>query len=369
MLKMKRLLYLYAFIVLIVLFVKPTKVFANPTMDAKWVLVTNDAKNLVVKLQIKTNTSSEALSNANFIFTYDPTSVSFPTSPSAGTDYSFSNFSGGNYTTATVTVPTTNTISVNINENSSPGTTIPTATYIDVVTITFTTTDPTGSSTLTWAMNESTPPTMDDVFDDAFSNFDEGTFSGSSVSALPITLQSFAANLKNNKVYLEWTTSSEINNAKFNVERSHNGVDFSGIAEVAGAGNSQVIRNYSSVDEAPLPGVSYYRLKQTDFNGTFTYSNIVAVTNTGTDRLVFNSINPSLFSDHVTLDFNMAADARVSFIITNSQGATMLEQNIDGHSGNNTYNVNGLFGLKPGIYYAHLRSDNFDRYQKMVKVN
>lgn len=366
---MKRLIKFFAFVLLIVLFVKPVKVFANLTMDAQWIVTANSGSILTVKLQIRTNTSSEALSNANFIFTYDPTSVSYPSTPSAGTDYTFSNFSGGNYTTATVTVPSTNKISVNINENSSPGTTIPTSSWIDVVSITFTTTSSTGNTSLTWAMNETSPPTFDDVFDDGFNAFDEGTFSGLTVNPLPVSLLSFNANLKNNKVYLDWATASEQNNAKFDVQRSKDGMDFSQIDEVAGAGNSSVLRNYNAMDEAPLPGLSYYRLKQTDFNGTYTYSPVVVVNNTGEVPIVFNSVNPSLFSDHVMLDFNLLADDRVLFIITNSQGATVAQQMIDGHRGNNTYNVNGLFSLKPGVYYAHLRSDNFDQYQKLMKVN
>ncbi|MEO9257788.1 MAG: T9SS type A sorting domain-containing protein [Crocinitomicaceae bacterium] len=98
------------------------------------------------------------------------------------------------------------------------------------------------------------------------------------VSPLSIKLLNFNAHLVNNEiVQLDWQTASEANNDYFTIERSQSGHDWEAIAKVDGAGNSATILNYSTKDNKPYYGVSYYRLKQTDFDGKFTYSEIKSV--------------------------------------------------------------------------------------------
>lgn len=94
---------------------------------------------------------------------------------------------------------------------------------------------------------------------------------------LPIELISFSATKNNKVVDVKWETATEINNDYYLVEKSKNGADFEPLGQVKGAGNSVSKINYSIVDEKPFDGVSYYRLKQVDFNETFSYSKIVFV--------------------------------------------------------------------------------------------
>jgi hypothetical protein len=94
---------------------------------------------------------------------------------------------------------------------------------------------------------------------------------------LPIKLISFTAKPQNEKVVLNWTTASETNNDYFEVERSVDGIEFMSIARQRGAGNSTEINNYEDIDNHPLNGISYYRLKQTDYDGQFSYSDLVSV--------------------------------------------------------------------------------------------
>jgi biopolymer transport protein ExbB len=96
--------------------------------------------------------------------------------------------------------------------------------------------------------------------------------------ALPIELVSFTAYPENNNtVILDWTTESEINNDFFTIERSEDLKSWEVVDTLAGAGNSQVRKSYSLIDRSPLKGWSYYRLKQTDFDGLFKYSKVVSV--------------------------------------------------------------------------------------------
>lgn len=94
---------------------------------------------------------------------------------------------------------------------------------------------------------------------------------------LPITLIGFTAKPEGPNVRLDWSTASERNNDFFTVERSADGVLFDPILTVPGAGYSDLPLSYTDLDRAPLMGVSYYRLRQTDYDGTSTLSPIVSV--------------------------------------------------------------------------------------------
>ncbi len=97
-------------------------------------------------------------------------------------------------------------------------------------------------------------------------------------SILPVELSIFTASTEDNKtVDLAWITLTEINNDFFTVERSQNGIDWETLLTVTGAGNSQQLISYLDIDLTPFNGISYYRLKQTDFDGNYTYSEIKSV--------------------------------------------------------------------------------------------
>lgn len=98
------------------------------------------------------------------------------------------------------------------------------------------------------------------------------------VSPLPIELLAFNTEPLNNDVNITWKTATEINNYYFTIETSIDGIEWQEITRVDGAGNSYSIINYNYIDQDPFLGTSYYRLKQTDFDGQFSYSNISSVT-------------------------------------------------------------------------------------------
>ena len=110
---------------------------------------------------------------------------------------------------------------------------------------------------------------------------------------LPIELVSFNAEPDKEKVKLTWTTAAEINCDYFLVQRSQDAKAFYEIAITSGAGNSTSINNYTVFDDQPLNGISYYRLKQYDFNGDFSYSKTVAVNRMSDDTNMFAFPNPA----------------------------------------------------------------------------
>ncbi len=98
-------------------------------------------------------------------------------------------------------------------------------------------------------------------------------------TTLPIELIEFEATLKEEEqvVELRWQTASEINNDFFTVEKSANGSEWEVLTTIEGAGNSSGLRRYATVDDEPFYGPNYYRLKQTDFDGGFSYSEVRVV--------------------------------------------------------------------------------------------
>ncbi len=99
-------------------------------------------------------------------------------------------------------------------------------------------------------------------------------------STLPITLVDFRATPESGQVRLDWATASEKDNAYFTVERSADAMAFEPLLQLPGAGNSTAMLHYAAVDDAPLPGLSYYRLRQTDIDGTTVEFPVVVVQNT-----------------------------------------------------------------------------------------
>ncbi len=125
--------------------------------------------------------------------------------------------------------------------------------------------------------------------------------------ALPIDLLSFDAKAEGNSVVrLNWKTASEINNDFFTIERSVDARNWTEVLHKKGAGNSREILSYEAFDEDPLAGRSYYRLKQTDFDGSFDYSDIVTVFLEEDDRpLIYpNPSNQNVFISSIESDLN-----------------------------------------------------------------
>lgn len=135
----------------------------------------------------------------------------------------------------------------------------------------------------------------------SFSPFTFASITSSS-NPLPIELVFFEADIVDKgHVRLKWQTASEVNNDYFTIERSIDAANWQVIKTIEGAGNSNTRLDYSLMDTRPYPGISYYRLKQTDYDGQFEYFRIVAVNSSETDLTkVFIFPNPTI--SHVILE-------------------------------------------------------------------
>jgi hypothetical protein len=118
----------------------------------------------------------------------------------------------------------------------------------------------------------------------SFSDFSIG--SGDPIP-LPVQLIFFKAQLDGNSVVLHWQTASEINNSHFEIERSIDLQNFENIGEVAGNGTTSEVNDYTFKDLRPHSGLSYYRLRQVDFDGSYAYSTLAAVQMGGAAKVGF----------------------------------------------------------------------------------
>jgi hypothetical protein len=177
----------------------------------------------------------------------------------------------------------------------------------------------------------------------AFSPFTLAT-NNSATNPLPVELISFNAEPKANKVILNWTSATEINNDYFELEKSSDGINFQAFAKVKGAGFNNQILNYSYTDTKPFIGTSYYRLKQVDFDGTFTYSENIAV-NFSKDLTSNVSFYPNPSSG--IINFNVPENENILIELYDLTGKKIYVETINNHSNSINLNnfVNGIYLL------------------------
>jgi endonuclease I len=192
-------------------------------------------------------------------------------------------------------------------------------------------------------------------------------------TTLPVDLTSFTAEkLTDTEVLLKWTTASEYNNNYFTIERSVDTLFWDSIAAMDGAGTSTRINNYQFLDTPSIPsGYIYYRLKQTDFDGNFTYSNTVSVDfgTTGLSTVPYPqiTITPNPFHNQFTVSANGLFSNEVTLFIQNIMGETILQYQIPVYNGKINYSIPDADAFPSGMYFVHLKHNQNSQFAKLIK--
>jgi hypothetical protein len=193
--------------------------------------------------------------------------------------------------------------------------------------------------------------------DDTFTVTDESQI-------LPVELTSFFASVSNNVVQLFWTTASELNNDSFTIERSREGEKFEEVTKVKGMGTKLTQTNYSAYDSKPYKGTSYYRLKQTDFDGKSTHSLVITVFVEGTDTWTVypNPAGGSQFTISVGTD---NIDKPILVQMSNSAGQNLFSAQsvVDGQG---ELVIKSIQPLSPGLYIASITVGNQQKKHKII---
>lgn len=181
---------------------------------------------------------------------------------------------------------------------------------------------------------------------------------------LPIELKEFNAVPKGNGVDIHWTTATETNNDYFTIERSRNLEQFEAIQQVPGSGNSYTTKYYSYTDKQPLQGLSYYRIKQTDKDGKFSYSELKAV---GYQRNLSDvSVSPVPTQKNILVSFNAIEKGNYTLNIYNVEGKLMLSKELSAENGINDNSID-VSELPLGIYQLMLSNGVELEHAKFIK--
>ncbi len=176
---------------------------------------------------------------------------------------------------------------------------------------------------------------------------------------LPVRLTKFDAAKSGTSVSLTWTTSSEQNNAGYEILRSANGTDFTTIGFVEGKGSTSATSNYTFVDNAPLAGINHYRLKQKDLSGEISYSHIRTVDFSTSAQEIKLFPNPARSVITVT---QLKAGDRLS--IFNNQGALISRKNVA-----NAQETISVESLPQGVYVLQITdSKNQSKVIRFTKL-
>lgn len=184
-----------------------------------------------------------------------------------------------------------------------------------------------------------------------------------SQAPLPISLLDFSAVLVGGQVKLLWRTASELNNDYMTVERSADGRAFSPIGQVNGAGTSTTPRDYHLWDYEPLPGRNYYRLTQTDFDGTVSYHRVVVV---NIDRKgAAPVLSPTLAAHAVQVSFGLALPTEGRLVVVDQLGRTRQQHKIAEGTVVQSLEVSSL---ERGHYFVRIEYGNQAFTERFVKL-
>ena len=177
-------------------------------------------------------------------------------------------------------------------------------------------------------------------------------------SPLPITLISFTAAFKNNEVRLNWSTSAEMNNDFFTVQKSKDETGWEDVLQVPGHGTSNITQFYTAYDQQPFTGISYYRLRQTDIDGRESYSPVVSVKSS--EEISGISVYPNPASNQLFIRFPSFGNYQVAV------------ESIGGQNVLNSVAVSGIdFSIdvsqfRTGIYFIQILHDGHSKTKKIM---
>jgi len=187
---------------------------------------------------------------------------------------------------------------------------------------------------------------------------------------LPVELTIFTGYNDGSINVLNWTTASELNSLKFEVEKSIDAVNFEYLGERPAAGNSSIPLNYTMNDNHPVLGNNYYRLKMIDRDGSFTYSEIIIIKvneiSSPADGII--SVYPNPTNDKVNIIYQSGTNQKLNLDVFNAIGQSMFNATYEFNPGLNTIILDAAQYAK-GMYIINLQNtSNGNKYQsKFVK--
>lgn len=183
--------------------------------------------------------------------------------------------------------------------------------------------------------------------------------------ALGVSLTNFNVQKEGANVAIKWSTASEQNNDRFEIERSLNLNDWKVISTVKGSGTSNDVHNYETRDIDPAAGLNYYRLKQYDLDGQFTLSEIRSVNLSSNSQSVL-SVFPNPVRDAINFKLNYAGASNVSVSLINISGKIIHQEEIKSVEDGKLYKLNLSQKPASGVYILNLQAKGLSENIKIV---
>ena len=187
-------------------------------------------------------------------------------------------------------------------------------------------------------------------------------------ATLPVEYAYLKGELKASQmVLIEWGSDIELDNDHFTIERSKDAKNFSPLAEMGGGGKSDYTLRYSFNDSKPLNEGAYYRVKQTNDDGSFSYSDMVDIRYRLNQKgLEIVSVEPNPFINEFTAIYTMGAEGEVKIIFYTQDGEVIHEEKVIAPAGQNEFSFNEGGGLGKGAYVLSMTGE--DRKLKVVTL-
>ncbi len=185
-------------------------------------------------------------------------------------------------------------------------------------------------------------------------------------SPLPVQLLNFAVEMQSSQAIASWNTLSESGNAYFTVEKSLDGINFEPVGTINGAGNSASLLSYSMTDRVPYTGKSYYRLKQTDVDGTFSYSSVLTLNNVESETSLSVFPNPVSSSDPAFYISLSSDEEEVLVVVRDIHGREFFSRVMVNTTGNELITVNPDEPLAAGMYLVVASSSHHIYSRKFI---
>lgn len=194
----------------------------------------------------------------------------------------------------------------------------------------------------------------------------DGTFGG----IVPVELTSFTASVESNDVILKWQTATETNNSGFEILRSvqNNNFEWKSIGFIPGYGTTTIPSNYSFVDENVYAGLIRYQLKQIDFDGRFSYSNIVEVNVESHFDFFLAQNYPNPFNPSTSISYQIPNSTRVTLKIFNELGVEVARLVEEVKPAGNYDTEFDASSFPSGVYFYQLKAGTYIQTKKMLLI-
>lgn len=174
---------------------------------------------------------------------------------------------------------------------------------------------------------------------------------------MPVEFLFISSEKKNSSIQIVWITATETNNDYFSIERSENGIDFQSIGITSGAGNSNAVIEYAFSDDSPFTGYNYYRIKQTDFDGKFSFSEITFVN----FENFSDNISVASGNGNIVINIFSEEESNVNLSIFELSGKQVASKKYMVSKGQNQINAGNEI-LSDNIYIINIENSGGESY-------